>query len=344
VGNPYPSYLDWKKVAASNTNVLPTIWLRSKKTSGAGGGYTFATVNVAAYLLKPLENQPVISAGFANTNITTYIPPMQAYWVRLNTDYSTTDFKVTNDMRSHGDDAGNTFKAPAQKTSAQALLRLEVSNGTTGDEAVVYFNESASNGFDIFDSPKMANGSTSVPEIYTLAGSEQLVINGLNSIPYDSELPIGFSTGTAGNFSLKASQLANFDTGTQLILKDYADVNNPVSTDLSDGSSYSFTSVVTSNNSSRFTLTFRAPSIATVINPAENNNLWISTNANGQIIINGISNAETIVAVYNAVGQKVSEKNLKSSSVTLENPHTPGVYLVAVSNSGKTITKKVIID
>ncbi len=339
MGNPYPSYLDWKKVAAANTNVLPTIWLRSKTS---GGSYTFATVNVASYL-DDHANVPVITST-ANTTVTTYIPPMQAYWVRLNTSPLTTDYKVTNDMRNHSDNAGNTFKAPVQKTSAQPLLRLQVSNGLNSDEAVIYFNPNATNALDVYDSPKMDNGSAAVPQIYTLAGSDQLVINGLNSIPYDTELPIGFTTGTAGNFSLKASQLTNFDAGTQVILKDYADVNNPVISDLSDGSSYTFSSDVTSNNTSRFALIFRAQSVATGIYPADMNNVWISTNANNEILINGAGNAETTIAVYNVAGQRIYSDKLTKNSVRLANTWSPGVYMVSVSNAGKTLTKKIIID
>ena len=338
VGNPYPSYLDWKLIAAANTNVLPTIWLRSKTS---GGSYTFATVNVASYLDNH-ANSPVITST-ANTTVTTYIPPMQAYWVRLNAGASITNYTVTNAMRTHADNSGNTFKAPSQKTSAQALLRLQVSNGTNSDEAVIYFNPNATNEIDVYDSPKMANGSVSVPEIYTVAAGEQLVINGLNSIHFDTEMPIGFTTGTAGSFSRKASQVANFDAGTQVILKDYLDQNNPVTTDLTDGESYSFTSDVTTNNISRFGLTFKAPSGITGINPETNRNVWIAVNANNQLVINGV-NGETTVAVYNLVGQKLLTQTLKSNSSVLYNPLTLGVYMVTVSNAGKMLTKKVIID
>ena len=340
VGNPYPSYLDWAKVAAANTNILPTTWLRTKNT---GGSYTFATINVMSYL-DNAENTPIITSNSANTTITSYIPPLQAYWVRLNANPASTTYTVTNAMRDHGDNSGNTFKAPAKKTSLQPLLRLQVSNGTNSDEAVIYFNSHASNEFDAYDSPKMTNSSVSIPEIYTLAGTEQLVINGLNNIQYDTELPIGFTTGQSNTFSLKASQFSNFEAGTQIILKDYLDVNNPVITDLSDGSSYLFSSSITSNNSSRFTLTFRAPSVATGINGNGNNeNLWVSSNANGQIVVNG-ANDKTTVAVYNSVGQKLSSTLITSTYSILKNPLTPGVYMVTVCNVGKTITKKIIVN
>ena len=333
VGNPYPSYLDWAQVAAANTNVMPTLWLRTKNNSGA---YMFATVNVA------VPSSPQIVAVDPKTTISSLRPPMHDYWVRMNANPSSTTFTVTNNMRSHRDVSGNTYKVLAQKTTAQPQLRLQISNGINVDETLIYTNPNASNAFDMYDSPKMANGSASFPEIYTLAGSEQLVISGLNTIPYYTELPIGFTTGTAGTFSIKASELKNFDAGIQLILKDYLDINNPVTTDLSDGSSYSFTSDATINNSSRFTLTFKAPSTTTGINPESNGNVWISTR-NGDIVVNGATN-RVMLEVFNTVGQKVISRNLTGTNIQLYNSLATGTYLVKLTTEGKSITRKIIID
>jgi hypothetical protein len=195
----------------------------------------------------------------------------------------------------------------------------------------------------------MFNNSASVAEIYTLAeiyteaGNEQLSINGLNTIPYNTEMPLGFTTLSSGTYSLKASQFSNFENGAQIFLKDYLDINNPVVTDLSDGNSYSFTSVATTNNTSRFALVFKAPSISTGFTPAENTNLWISINGNQQIVVNGNVNNDGKLAVFSTIGQKLIEKNLSLGTTILEPLHT-GVYLVTVTVSGKSITRKVIID
>ena len=127
-----------------------------------------------------------------------------------------------------------------------------------------------------------------------------------------------------------------------MILKDYADINIPVITDLTDGSSYSFTSTATSSNTSRFMLTFKAPSVATGINPEINGNAWISS-YNGQIVLNGVINGTTI-DVFNSIGQKVISRNITESTVELNNHLPSGVYLVKVTAAGKTVTKKIVID
>ena len=334
IGNPYASYLDWNQ-ATKSASLQTSIWQRTKN---GGDAWVFDTYNSTG-------NQYLNNSG---KGINNHIPPMQAFWVRVDNSFSTGSVTVDNTMRSHQGSVtilGNPITDPVFKSHAaltQSTLRLQVSNGTNTDDAVIYSNSGASNSFDAYDSPKMFNNSAYIAEIFTLAGTEDVAINGLNTIPNDTEIPLGFSTVAAGSFSIKASQISDFAVGTQIVLKDYLNVSNPVITDLSDGSSYSFTSDATSNNTSRFTLIFRAPSIATGINTV-NGNVWISTNANGQLLINGTVNGETSVSVYNAVGQRVAAKNLTSNVNVLDTRLVPGVYTITLTNAGKSATTKVII-
>ena len=335
VGNPYSSHTTLTYAATVAANALNTIWYRTVDSWDANAlptpkyVYAFKTCLINSdnsYIGTPSGTTPIIA-------------PMQAFWVRTSVDASTLTF--TNAMRSH--QSSNPLKAPAKKDENMQLLRLQVSNGTNTDETVLYSNVNASNSFDEYDAPKMFNNSVSMAEIYTLAGNEQLAINGLNAITNDTEIQIGFSTLSSGTYSIKASQLSNFDAGTKVILKDYLDPNNPVVTDLSDGSSYSFTSDVSSNNISRFTLLFKAPSVATIINPENNSNVWISTR-NGQIVVNGSAATGATLEVFNTVGQKVISRNLTGTNVQLNDNIAPGAYLVRLTNEGKSITRKIIID
>ena len=336
VGNPYPSYLDWDNVI--KTNVMGSIWLRTKVSNT----YLFDTYNASGQL------------GTSNSGIpvNNHIPPMQAFWVRATSSGASLGFD--NSMRSHkgsqitGEGVGQltindrVFKAPVSKDQLQSVLRLQISNGLLSDETILYSNPNALNSFDDYDTPKMFSNSSSLAEIYTVTGTEQLAINGLNSIAYDTEFPLGFTTLSTGNFSIKASQIANFPAGTQVILKDNADTNSPVITDLTDGSNYSFSSGAISNNTSRFALIFRAPSVATGINTESNGNLWIST-CNGQLVINGAGNGASL-EVFNAVGQKLISKSLTRSAIQTNKNLPAGAYIVKVTNEGKSITRKIIID
>ena len=335
IGNPYPSYLNVRSVINAKANLQQTIWYRTR-TTGDAPTYNFETVNLASG----------VGTSNAGEQVTALIPPMQSFWVRTNANGETLTF--TNSLRSHagvattdlGDVSTTTLKVHAMNASSSSVLRLQVSNGKNTDQTVLYTSANASNGYDDYDSQKFFNSSASIAEICTIVNGESLAINGMNSIPNDTEIVLGFSTLTAGTFSIRASQIADFDPTVSIYLKD--NVTNSL-VQLTTDDSYSFTSDVTTNNTSRFALVFKSASIATGINPNTNENVWISTNANNQIMING-SNGTGSVAVYNAVGQKMYSNNLTSNVNVLNTPLHSGAYLVTVTTSGKSITKKVIID
>ncbi len=337
IGNPYPSYLYASTLVNSTANLDKSIWYRIQKN--ATTTFYFDTYNTAG-------NIGTNNSGNVN-HISGTVAPMQSFWVHVSTALSSASINFNNSYRTHAtalNDTVNPLKVKNQIATLQPALRLQVSNGINTDETVLYSNPAASNSFDAYDSPKMSNASVSIPEIYTLINTEQLAINGMNAIPVDTEMPLGFTTGTAGTFSMKASQFSNFVAGTKLILKDYLDINNPVIADLSDGSSYSFSSGITSNNTSRFALIFKAPSVTTALNDNANQKVWVSVNGANQIVVNGNSGIESTVAVYNAVGQKLLAKQLSGNTTVLNNSLGSGVYFVTVDVSGNKITKKVIIN
>ncbi|MEI6554536.1 MAG: DNRLRE domain-containing protein [Paludibacter sp.] len=336
VGNPYVSYLDWDQV--SKSNLLTSIWQRTKN---AANNYVFDTYNSTG-------QQYLNNSGKGVNN---HIPPMQAFWVRVDNGFSTGSLTVDNTMRSHNGNAnilGSTVNDPVFKSSSsnmdsQSVLRLQVSTGSNTDETLIYSNPSASNNFDAYDTPKMFNDSGTIAEIYTVVGIENVAINGLNSLPYDTEIPLGFNSFTAGEFSIKATQIYNFNSGTQIILKDYLDINNPVITDLSDGSSYLFSSDVSTYNTNRFSLIFHAPSLETGIsNSINNGTAWVSINSNGQISLNGSLKGETNVTIFNEVGQKLFSKNFTETKQAIDYQLIPGIYIVSVTNAGKSITTKIL--
>ena len=322
VGNPYPSYLNWE--SATRTSVGPTMWYRTKDA----GVYVFATYGAVSQ----------IGTSLGGTPVTKYIPPMQAFWVRVS-GAGTGTLAFDNTMRSHSA-TSNLLKAP--EVTAQQVLRLQVSNGENKDEAIVLFNDKASNGYDDYDSPKMTNANVAIPEIYTMAGTEQLVINGLNSITANQELPLGFKTGQSNLFTIKATEISNFDPSMKVILRD-----NTLATEqeLTDGSTYSFTSDV-ATTTTRFSVLFKSAGVTTGLNNLENQVAYIYKNANNQISVSlkGDLSNEAYVTVYNAVGQKLHTEQITNTNAVLGTPFTAGIYLVTVNNGGKSVTKKVILN
>ena len=333
VANPYPSYLDFSKVDTTAANILSTIWYRTKTALDA---YTFDTYNGKANL--------------ATTNgarkVTKMIPPMQAFWVRVKTVAGGT-LTFNNDMRAHIDDSGNRLKTPSASNSIQQVVRLQVSNGTNSDEAIVLFNPNALNGFDAYDSPKMSNNDPLTPEIYTIVGTENLVINGMNSIVANKEIPLALKPGTSSQLSIKATELSNLDPGTMVVLRDYQDPGNVVEQDLTNGVAYSFAPVTTATTTSRFALVLKSPSATTGLRGNENElDISVFRNGNGQITLSCPAEltGKATMSVYNALGQKLETRLLTSTVTVLTNRHESGVYFVTVVANGKASTQKVVIN
>ena len=325
VGNPYASYVDFTN--ATKTNVANSIWYRSKSTEV----YKFHTYNV--------------TGGTGVNDGTTIIPPMQSFWIKTTS--ATNTFGFTNTLRLYQaqTDATKRLKAPA--SSSQKLLRLEVANGEDKDETVVYFNDGALNTFDDYDSQKMFNETAGAPELYTFSDNKNLVINGFNSIQLDTEIPVGFRTGNTDanvNFKLKASQLQNFGTETELVLIDRN--GSTTETVLNEGSEYSFNSTAV-NTTNRFSLVFRAKGSTTggCCYSTFENKIRIQKNESNQIVVNCDSEVlkNATIAVYNAAGQKLMQQSVQSSTTILSTAFKSGVYLVKLQSEGKIYNVKVAI-
>ena len=331
VGNPYPSYIDWKAMVTKNSTVLETntMWYRSK----IEGSFKFYTVDGAGVVVPS-----------TSPSITAFVPPMQGFWVKTNADASTLYFE--DNMRSHAgtvaNPSPNPLKAPAATQSELSLLRLQVSNGTNTDEAVIYSYASATDGYDFYDSPKMMNSDAAIPEIYTTLNNQPIVINVMNNLPLDTEIGLAFVPGDATSFSLRASEITNLPSDVKVILKDYA--NNGLETDLSDGVAvYNFAPATTTGD--RFSVIFRSAGSTTAVNTNSSKGISVYSVKNG---INVTVNAELVenatVRVFNAVGQQLANQHLTNHSTTINGHFNPGVYVIKISNGTTvTATQKIVI-
>ncbi|MFZ4582038.1 MAG: M6 family metalloprotease domain-containing protein [Paludibacter sp.] len=328
IGNPYPSYLNIMPVINNNAAVEKTIWYKTC-SAGLTPTYQFETV----------QTETGIGTNNSGTGaVTGYIPPMQAFWVKVNAE---TTLTFDNSMRTHASPLdGNTIlnttplKTKQTYSSAFPILRVQVSNATNYDEAILYFTEYASDEYDQFDAPKMSNGNSAIPEIYTIAGTEKLVINGLSGPSSNKSISLGFNTGASNTFSIKATQVDNFEINTRIILRD-----NTLGTemDITNGAPYVFTSdIIASDN--RFELIFKTVSTVTELsNKSEKQNFNIAKNANNQLIVSCNSAHPELLSIYNAVGQKIFNSTICNTSTVIDKQFSPGVYLVKVNNQTQRI-------
>lgn len=323
VANPYPSYLNAMTAVNANANIEPTIWYRTK-----GSAYQFETVNTTTG----------VGTNVANTGtVTGYIPPMQAFWLRTSLDNQVITF--TNAMRTHANPNSVTTTKLKSPAAPNTLLRLEVTDGTNRDETVIYFNENASDAYDKYDSPKMFNEVAIVPEIYSIAGNEKLVINGMNNYSYQTVLPLGFNTANSNQFSIRINEMQNFDSDTRIVLHDKITGRQ---VDLTQGDVYSFSSDA-ANSEDRFSVMFRSATGTTQQDDAQATGMYLyATNRQMTLQLNtGIENAR--VTVYTAAGQSIHSQAVHNQTTTLNRELDAGVYLVKVENAGRTTVLRTVL-
>ena len=318
IGNPYPCHLTWTQAfATANTSkIYPTIWVRTNSGSSNSDGWSFNTHNA-------LVGETVPSWSDVE------IAPMQAFWVKAKAVGTLT---LNNTLvRSHNNT--NRLKAPAAKNTDRQRVRLQVSNGTKTDEALIYFDAAASNTFDDFDSPKYAEPS-SVMQIFSKINNEKLVINGMNAIVLDTPIPVGFIAGNATAFSLKANEISNIPSGFRVVLKDNA---NQAETDLTDGTAtYNFSPATTV--AERFSIIFRSPSSPTGFENINKPSVQVFVNAVNQITI--IAPEKSNYAIYNAMGQLMENGKLNAELQTVKCKLQTGIYVVKVGNQSNRVIIK----
>lgn len=318
LGNPYPSYLNVDDLV--NADVESSYWVRTRNQAETGWAYD--TYNIPSAL----------STGNSGKAVSKFISPMQAFWLRVKSSVTPASLTFTNAMRDHKDNVNNNFRAPAVKK--QSVLRLLVSNGTNSDEALVYFNENASNALDAYDSPKMTNGLTSAsPDLYTMIGTEQLAINGMNTLTQEIPLYFNANTSSTNQFSLSATEVSNFDLETLIYIKNIKTGDQQL---ISDGSIYNFDASTKPNLS----IIFKAPSIISGLDNNDNASFYVFANNKGQITVTSpAENENNLVSVYNAAGQCVLTQSLRNTRTVLNNTFVSGVYVVKVND----ISRKIIV-
>lgn len=328
VGNPYPSYLNWMDIIdalnSGTSNVMTTIWYRTKDSQSTPQ-YVFDTFNQTA------------NVGTNNNGtgaVTGKIPPFQAFWVRVASGQTSGNLALNNTMRSHQDIAHNKLRTRA--VLDKSMLRLQVSNGNSKDETIILFHPEAVSALDNFDSPKMSNNNIKIAELFTQVNGENLVINGLSANSSDIEIPLGFSTGIAGIFTINASELLNFNEFMSIQLVDY---KTDSIVDLLKTPNYTFNSEV-DNSVSRFAIRFKSTDTTTNLLNG-NVNCSVVNIENGFRVLT--DNVNTNCKVYNEAGQLVKSIKLASNQTDIL-LNQNGFYIVHVSNGISEIVKKIVVD
>ncbi|MGE0772967.1 MAG: T9SS type A sorting domain-containing protein [Cyclobacteriaceae bacterium] len=250
VGNPYPAPIDWDLISLP-AGVSTTVSLKDNVSNANLGGGQFVYY---------VQGGPDIG------NFTGVIASSQAFWVELTTGSSQT----LTISESHK--ASDMNPVVVRERTIANLLRIKLNGVDSRDETVIYFDEEATDGFDLaYDAKKLTNDYINLYSI--LDNGARYAINGLggvdcsrliklginqlsvNALPLDPDLDSNLGTGEditpLGTYTFEFSGLDSFGSEYQFSL---IDKFTGIIIDISKQDTYTFevTEDVSSRGEGRF--------------------------------------------------------------------------------------------
>jgi len=300
LGNPFPSSIDWDLVT------LPT------------------EINGAVYYLDATAGNYVSYNGGMGGG-TQYVPPMQGFWISAT---ATGTFSVGNSVRTHlGTDE---YYKNGKEISNYIVLQVQSEDMV--DKTYIRLNEEATPAFDgKYDAYKLMAPNKIYPQIYTIAGEDNLSIS---QLPATDVISVGFYVENSGNYTISLDEITDIQS-CQL-----EDLKTGTLQNLENGS-YTF-SYTEGENDDRFRLHLTAASVN--FSGAEEG---VKMYAVGQEVF--VKSANPIekgtVRVTDLAGRTMVEKTISNESfIRLTTNLSIGVYIVSVTESAGVRTEKVIIN
>lgn len=312
VGNPYPSSIDWRASAWNNQDLSASIWYR---TNG-----TFATYN------KKLDAG--VNGGQA------YIPPMQAFWVKVQNGNVDGLYSVNNQLRVHPQRKLYRKNAPKSGQS----FRLEVAYEGHADEILFAVHAEGTQGFDDWDSRKfLANGS--IPEVYTYTEETKLAIHSRPPFSGNISIPLGTTRPQSGNYTLRAREIAAYDPEVTVLLED-KHLDKQVDLRQQD---YTF-AMDEAAESPRFALHLNHFATSTDDHANPKSRIELYTNQSAIHFSVPEKNPGYLLRVFNITGQLVLSKPVHDRRGIIQTSLPRGIYQVTLKSDEQRLSRKVYIE
>lgn len=317
VGNPYPSAMDWDALSGwEKLNVDNAIYFRSNG-------------NFASYV-----------EGVGTNGGTQFIPPMQAYWVRVKAGQTIGLLASENTVRVHN--AHNTYKTYPSLDNNLSIKVTNLSNNLS-DETYLRFGPYADNAFNgDYDAFKMFAAEATYPQVYTpITGAGDISINSFEPLNGEFIVPLGFNTSLNGQFVIEASLVPTLTANGNTVFLE--DLLTGFSQDLSLNNIYQFSSPPASGYN-RFVLHFN-PVTVTLPENDQNSNTSLNIFAhNNEVFINSTEILDGTLSIYNVSGQLVAIKELSGvNSSSLKLNHASGIYIARYTSPGQNFVRRISV-
>ena len=329
LGNPYPSPISWTNTYNNGATGLDNAVYVVKSTGPYAGGY-------ASYV-----------NGVGANGGTDQIAAMQGFFVRVAAAGTPGALTFTNAGRLTAY-ANPAFQRGNAGTAPLVRLALRTAAGRT-DEAVVYFDDAATPGFDAaLDAYKLNPASAALALATEGAGTAGLAIDARPALgKADALVPLRVLA-PAGSYTLAAAELLRLPTGVRAYLRDAL---TGAVTDLARQPSYGFAVAAGAPASGRFSLLFTTQSVLATAPAALVQQVNVFPNpARGTVSVGlpaALARQATEVVLVNALGQTVLRATLPAGPAAraLSLPGVArGVYTLRLLTSEGTVNKCLIVE
>jgi hypothetical protein len=312
ISNPYPSAIDFDIFQGNNSSVIINknwVWNAAAHNyfarSGGAGGVQFIQVGQAFFV----ETSAAGSVSFANTD------------------------------RVHSTD-------PFRNVMPNILtLDMESAESSIADQLVIRFEEGATTGYDeAIEAIKWNSMNETAAMIRSIAeDGTELSVNVMPELDLQGEMvsvPVQFQTGVAGEYSIIASDLESFESGTEIWLEDK--LNGDIWHNFSGGNeTYTFTANADDPHD-RFIVHFFGP---TSINSNEAHSVVIY-GANEYAHISNLTKNEVVkeISIYSLAGNVLLNKHVpEQNRYRFFVSNHDGFYIVRVVTDKNIYTEKIFI-
>ena len=325
VGNPYPSSID----LASGSITWDQFEHAAYFWDESGLGNTlYASGNYNVALASP--------ANFGTH--TKYAPPGQGFFVHIIDTYDgNSTLAFTNAARVHNAEA---FLKDAPVIQNALLIVATGYANTYSDKATVHFNPDATSGYDPgYDAYKL-RGLNEAPQLYTRIGNTNVTCNALPFVQKNMVVPMGFTCGLPGTYTLTADSLTTFERTISITLED---LKLNTTQDLRINAVYTFHHD-TIDNPNRFILHFDNPTFG-VNDHGQQCDLQIYSYENFIYVRKtGTDPLSGKMTVYDFMGRERYTWNLPDSPVSkYELNLNTGNYIVKIITPDNVYLQKVLI-
>ncbi len=323
IGNPYTTYIRLDAFLAANLNELDS-------QSVAIYGYDADISNGSLW--------SIWNVSYSDANPGALVAPGQGFFVTAKDGGSTVSFTPAMQEIGNTDD----FILGRSSNYAHFILRMESSDKAY--ETDVYFKDVATLGLDIGYDAEIFQETPSPFMIYTELTENNIPlpmaiqsigfedVNGTTLIPLGVNLPQGEQVSITLN-----TQDLEYDVYLEDTLENTSTLLNTTAFNLSSSTDLMGTG--------RFYLRFEAETLSVTESVLDDIKVFNDSNVK-QIVVSGQLSENTTLTLYDIQGREIVRSILDASSTvnTIDTTnYANGVYLVQISDTIKTISKKLII-